>query len=337
MIISNQNNDFNINKTKYQFVVNPKTGEKELPITILLNGLDKNKQKSKSAFMLSEAKRFDILEINSDIKNIFLNTIDEKLLNPDCGEWNWETDEKGYVKWLFSKGDVGTNLRLQQRADFNERINDILNKNGIELSRDDKFTFEIDFYKNIRVLGQNAAKAKAIERVLNDNNLGLELSGHVQSSIIGNQEKYLGEHYKTFNAAAIVTRKYLGTELENLILKDNKIYTPDGILLADALRNSEIVNKMRSDCSTNASHAVDCAIEYITKALKLGNDKIINFPPIRINFQEGGLLDVYELEYGFGKGQTWWMEKYNTKYFNREEIIEHHNKMREYAISSFER
>jgi len=324
-----------------QFVTDSKTGEKELSINILLRGMAQNKQSTKAAFSLSDTKRFDILDLNP-VKNIFLTVADESKLDFDCHEFTWQTDEDGYLNWNFAKRCSHTSFRLQQRINFNERINEILRKSGIEISENDKFIFEVDFYKNIRVIGQDSEKAKAIEIALNEGNdrndrnaLGRWLAGSVHSGIIGNVDKYFGENYKLFDGASQGLRIYLNLELDDLIQHDNGIFTPDGVPLKEALQNSERIKEMGKDCAINAFHAVDVTMEKVTKAFALGIEKISTFPPAKIEFGSNGLIDLYQPEFGFGHGQTWWMEKYNVNNFSREEIIAHHFKMIEFENSTF--
>jgi|GEM_PF-3432602 len=211
-------------------------------------------------------------------------------------------------------------------------INEILNKKGIELSKDENFTFEIDFYNYIHVSGQDEKKAKAIERALNESDLklsnGLSLAGHISSSIPAGRGHFLGENYYTFRSVGNYARKYLGTELENLILDGNKIYTPDGVLLEKALKNYETVKNMNKVAPLVAR----LMVESITKALELGIDKA-TATSIKIDFRNGSLMDAYTPQYGYGKGQTEWAEKYNTNHFSREEIWVHNKSIIEFQLS----
>ena len=294
-----------------QLVTNPVTGEKELPINILLRSFDKNKE-----HVTPKLKRLDTFET---IKLTTASAEDNASAENPFDENELHVDKDGYAVHGFS--EMGLKA-VQNRNEFNAKINNILEQNGIKLSKDEKFAFEVDGYFAIHVSGEDGEKAKSIENILNDNNLGYELFINIQRSPLEGCYDTFGEDKMTLFFASRSAQRYLDCELSDLIFKGNKIYTPDGISIEEAIRNSEAVKEMSS---TNIYYLTIYTINKINQANKIGLEKI-NDISLKIDYQGGGLLDI-NYKYGFGEGQTEWLDKFKTLANKPDELWEHINNM----------
>jgi hypothetical protein len=316
------NNGLLSTRVMNQFVKNPFTGEKMLSVNILLNGLDKTKLKtvSASSSRSSAVRRFDSFEMKPESKEDVKKTRLELEEYTENG-LRWVRDGNG---WRIAGGfDVDSTYRhkLENRTEFNDRINTLLQENGIEISDDEKFRFNVDSHYNIMVAGENNEKAVEIEQILNDAGMGKDLFGHIGRSMVGCPQVLFGKDESKVMHANHLMLRFFGYHIENLVFEGNQAFTPGGKPLHEAVRENNLPSSII--CAVNEAH-----IAGIHKAANISRS---------IDFTGGkGLLDIYE-PYGFGTGQTDWMqpEKFSTNHYTKDEIIEHHMNLLKHAHHDF--
>ena len=177
------------------------------------------------------------------------------------------------------------------RKELNQEINQVLDKNGIKLSANEKLNFTIDENQAIKVTGaDNEVRNKQIEQALNSTeNI---ISNKLVSSIVA-VKSFNGQidqlKYDKWEASKLL-KAPTGQSLEDLKLVDGKI-------IGGNEKFSAIVASYKNNATNEANYLNKLMVKKVTTVLSYGIDRIddINFS---IDFQNGQLIDK-NVKYGF--------------------------------------
>lgn len=216
-------------------------------------------------------------------------------------------DDEGYFKNAFATSSMP---KMKRREELNSRINDLFKTNGIEISEKDELKFTMDPYNRVTVSGDvDDAKKKAIEKVLNENNMGKQLVA-TRSGIA----------YKTRNYTKIEYDKYqINSNLKRYANMDLRDFEYDGKSLVSKYDGRNILD-VYYEAIDNAESVPDVSKAYVKaefsdtlkRVLNYGYESVgdINF---EIGFVGNKLYDI-DAVYGYGFGQTgWYDDLYNSR------------------------
>ncbi len=177
------------------------------------------------------------------------------------------------------------------RKQLNQEINDVLDKNGIKLSANEKLNFAIDENQAIKVTGAaNEERNKQIEQVLNSNEnvIGNKL---INSIVAVNSFNGLISHqeYDKWEASKLL-KEQTGQSLEDLKLVDGKI-------IGGNEKFSAIVASFKNSATNESNYLKKLMVKKVISALSYGIDRI-NDISFSIDFQNGRLIDK-NVKYGF--------------------------------------
>jgi len=213
-----------------------------------------------------------------------LNT-DKGVYDPKTGTWS----SSGYLSVAWQN--------LEDRAYFNQIINNALAKEGIKLSAKEKLTLTIDKDGQITVSGINDREKMAkIEKVLNDSLKGniKELMLHIESvkAMNGKGETRVLEKWMVYD----FLKNEAGQDLGELKLVNGEIVGANEQL-------QQILNGER-DFGKDQEYVKE-VITKLKSLLAYGVDKIPDLEQ-KIDFQNGSLIDI-DSSIGFGPDQlkTW--------------------------------
>lgn len=177
------------------------------------------------------------------------------------------------------------------RKQLNKEINDVLSKNGIKLSANEKLNFTMDENQAIKVTGaENEERNKQIEQVLNSDESNI--SNKLVSSIVA-VNSFNGKidqlEYDKWEASKLL-QEQTGQSLEDLKLVDGNIIGGNEKFYA-------IVTSFKNKTTNEANYLNKLMLKKVTSVLSYGIDRIddINFS---IDFQNGQLIDK-NVKYGF--------------------------------------
>lgn len=241
------------------------------------------------SFMNKKAAQKQNQTTMSDLSSVMaatanLNT-DKGVYDPKTGTWS----SSGYLSVAWQN--------LEDRAYFNQIINNALAKEGIKLSAKEKLTLTIDKDGQITVSGINDREKMAkIEKVLNDSLKGniKELMLHIESvkAMNGKGETRVLEKWMVYD----FLKNEAGQDLGELKLVNGEIVGANEQL-------QQILNGER-DFGKDQEYVKE-VITKLKSLLAYGVDKIPDLEQ-KIDFQNGSLIDI-DSSIGFGPDQlkTW--------------------------------
>jgi hypothetical protein len=209
------------------------------------------------------------------------------------------------MELLSTDREAATRVLLMRRA-FNNQLNELFERNGIKIPDNVRLGFHIDWSHRLTVTGTDDKDLiKQIEEVLNRNGNASRLWGHIFSStryghIINTAEPLSGQlsssHERLIWLNALL-RDYTGYCMRcDLTLVDGRLLTENGDDIIDIAAN--VSNRFI------AAHLVE-QLAWLASAG--GIDSITNLT-LTIEFENGHLFD-YQQRFGFGPGQTGWIDR----------------------------
>ena len=196
---------------------------------------------------------------------------------------------------------------LLQRRFTNNQLNELFEKNGITIPDNLRLRFTIDWYHQLRVTGTDDEDLiRQIEEVLNKNGNASRLWGHIFTSVryghILNTAEPLNGQLSDSHERLVwlngMLRDYTGHCLrcDDLTLVDGKLLTKNGENIIDIAAN--IDNKLI------AAYLVG-ELSHLISVGGIDNYKNLS---LTIEFENGRLYD-FEQRWGFGPGQTGWIDR----------------------------
>ncbi len=220
------------------------------------------------------------------------------------------------------KRDLDYNM--ETRRQITSIINQTFEKLGIVIPDGSEFSLSVDPYDyKIHVYGLDEELAEQIENALNTGENGFNLYSHIlycNPAQLGAPEppQYSGMDFK--GMIYRIVKDFTGYDIRELENKDGKFLTPDGRDVWDVVK--EKYNEMCEQdgvsslpgFSINDTHAI-----YRTIA-KVGWD---NQPDKNMSliYKDGFLYDP-DTEYGYGPGQTEWIDEVNRQYWEQHEAYQ---------------
>lgn len=188
---------------------------------------------------------------------------------------------------------------LSNRQEQNNNINEVLDRNGIQLSDNDKLTLTVDKECKISVSGTVGEEKRAkIEQALNSKDAKIGANLFTDIMVVNNLNGKLNRlEYDKWEASRLLEEQ-TGQSLKDLKLVDGKIIGANEKL-------ESILNSSLENVETGAAHLQRVMLKKLKTVLSYGAD---NIPDLKfsIDYQNGSLIDK-DVKYGFGPEQlkTW--------------------------------
>lgn len=219
------------------------------------------------------------------------------------------------------------------RNDLNNTINQLFEENGIVIPEDTDLKLLADPFKfEIHASGVDDALAKKIEQVLNQGKNGLFLYMHIKSC---NPEKNGFDTPRQYMAdVAYQDRAFLwtvvndltGYDMRELECKDGILYTPEGRNLWEIVK--ENYEKKTAE-GTMEDISIWTIFDEYQRFIGYGWDMETEIG-LAIGYKNGSLYDL-DTEYGYGPGQTQWL---NNKKEQMQKEWENYQRERKIEIES---
>ncbi len=212
----------------------------------------------------------------------------------------------------FGEPGFGSNAvaGLKARESMNEAINQIFKENGIVIPNGADMRLTVDPYNClIRVSGVDEELAEKMEAALNQGKNGETLYTHIYMSdpghgavlgIPSSPQFSQGNPWKT--SLWLAVKASTGYDLRELERKDGKFLTPDGQDVWELVADEYKVDEHYHTYRTLAIRGWDVT----------GDENLF------IGYKDGSLYDI-DTDYGYGPGQTAWVDRDREEFEKRQE------------------
>ena len=200
--------------------------------------------------------------------------------------------------------------RLYNRNMVTSQLNDLFNRNGVVIPDNLRLSFVIDSQHRLFVTGtDDESLTKQIEDILNSNGNSKELYRHIVNSTVtrdGEQitDQIQKDSYQMYTMDNII-RTYTDYRRQDLDIIDGKFLTKDGVDIMEYI-SAAVIEEFGSIPESM----------YMIGAMRRGLDWLIETGPeniqemiLTIDYENGSLYDVGQ-PYGYGPGQTGWIDAY---------------------------
>ena len=214
------------------------------------------------------------------------------------------------IQKTFGHGASEVLWNEEVRNDLNNTINQLFEENGIVIPEDTDLKLLADPFKyEIHASGVDDALAKKIEQVLNQGKNGLFLYMHIKSC---NPEKNGFDTPRQYMAdVAYQDRAFLwtvvndltGYDMRELECKDGILYTPEGRNLWEIVKENY---EKKSSEGTMEDISIWTIFDEYQRFIGYGWDMETEIG-LAIGYKNGSLYDL-DTEYGYGPGQTQWLD-----------------------------
>lgn len=200
----------------------------------------------------------------------------------------------------------------EYREQLNDTINQIFKENGITIPDGTDLRLTVDPYDfKIHAEGVDDELAQRIESALNTGKNGSHLYGHIDYCNPANlglpapSQYSSGGSFKT--SVFHIVKELTGYDLRKMENKDGKFYTPDGRDVWDVVteKYNELCKKEGVD-SLPSFKIDDANYGAYQHLARFGWDSYSD-ANLTIGYQDGSLYDI-DTPYGYGKGQTEWLD-----------------------------